>query len=524
MSNLKGKILWIDDEIELLRSHIIFLEQKGYKVETVTNGDDAIEFLKERGNEIDLIFLDEIMPGRGGLQTLVEIKELYPNIPVVMITKNEEESLMEEAIGHKISDYLTKPVNPSQVLMMCKKYIEAGKIKREKLASEYLRGFQAISSALMTDLDYIDWIEIYLRLTKWDIELDEHPELGLRETLFEQKRQCNIAFSKFIEKNYPEWMEMENDRPVLSPEVIDRFVIPELEDGYNVVFFVVDCMRLDQWVVMEKELHDFYVIDRDYYYSILPTATPYSRNAIFSGFYPIEIEKIFPELWEKGSDEEKSRNKYEKQFLESLLERRGFRFKNKIKYFKIIDPDFGKGVEQNILSYAQGPLTAIVINFVDMLAHSRSDSTVIRELASDESAYRAVTRTWFIHSSFFRMLKLLSTRKNVRVIVTTDHGSIRALRGSKVLADREAATNLRYKYGRNLKCDEKEAVLVENPETYKLPRRGVAINYIIAKEDYYFVYPTEYHHYLNLYRDTFQHGGISMEEMIIPVVKLTPKV
>jgi len=469
MMKERGHILWIDDEIELLKPHILFLEQKGYKVSVATNGDDAVEFLRESGKDIDLILLDEIMPGKGGLQTLSEIKELFPGIPVVMVTKNEEESLMEEAIGRKISDYLTKPVNPSQILMVCKKFIEAKKITSEKLTVEYLQGFRAIENALMTELDYQDWIEIYLRLIKWDIELDEHPELGLRESLFEQKRRCNIEFGKFIEKNYPEWIESEN-RPVLSTDIVQRYIIPEIEDGKNVVFFVIDCMRLDQWFVMEKELHDFFIVERDYYYSILPTATPYSRNAIFSGLFPIEIERRFPELWEGNNDEERSRNKYEKEFLEDLLQRNRVKLKSKVKYFKIIDPDFGIGVEQNITTYAQGQLTAIVVNFVDMLAHSRGDSTVIRELSFDESAYRAVTNTWLVHSSFYRMLKTLSKMRNVVIFVTTDHGSIRALRGSKVLADREAATNLRYKYGRNLKCDEKEAIFIERPETYKLPK------------------------------------------------------
>ena len=402
MMKERGHILWIDDEIELLKPHILFLEQKGYKVSVATNGDDAVEFLRESGKDIDLILLDEIMPGKGGLQTLSEIKELFPGIPVVMVTKNEEESLMEEAIGRKISDYLTKPVNPSQILMVCKKFIEAKKITSEKLTVEYLQGFRAIENALMTELDYQDWIEIYLRLIKWDIELDEHPELGLRESLFEQKRRCNIEFGKFIEKNYPEWIESEN-RPVLSTDIVQRYIIPEIEDGKNVVFFVIDCMRLDQWFVMEKELHDFFIVERDYYYSILPTATPYSRNAIFSGLFPIEIERRFPELWEGNNDEERSRNKYEKEFLEDLLQRNRVKLKSKVKYFKIIDPDFGIGVEQNITTYAQGQLTAIVVNFVDMLAHSRGDSTVIRELSFDESAYRAVTNTWLVDLQLSKM-------------------------------------------------------------------------------------------------------------------------
>jgi CheY-like chemotaxis protein len=520
----KGKILWVDDEIELLRPHIRFLMDRGYEVETATNGNDAITLVKEDG--FDLVFLDEMMAGMGGLETLAEIKELRPAIPVVMVTKNEEESLMEEAIGDKISDYLIKPVKPSQVLMACKKFLEGKKITSDAISRDYIRGFGEISGALMGDLSHEEWAALYARLAAWGLELDTHQDPNLKQMLADQSRECNLAFGRYIEKNYQRWISSDPGtpkRPLLSPEIVDRYVIPEIRSGKSVVFFVIDCLRLDQWMVMESILHEYYDIARDLYFSILPTATPYSRNAIFSGSFPSDVELRFPELWEKNEDDESSRNRFEKQFLEKLLERRKVTLKAEPKYVKILDAEFGRNIEQNIHSYAQIPLTSIVVNFIDMLAHGRSDSNLLREITPDESAYRSLTRSWFSHSSLFGMLKALARQKSTTVIVTTDHGSIRSLRGTKVIGDREASTSLRYKFGRNLKCDDKSAIMVKNPLDFKLPKRGVAANYIIAKEDYYFVYPTDYHKYLNQYRDSFQHGGASMEEMILPVVKLTPR-
>lgn len=521
MEENKGKILWVDDEIDLLRSHIKFLAEKGYSVDTATNGEDAIAMVKQTG--FDLVFLDEMMAGMGGLRTLAEIKDVRPSLPVVMVTKNEEESLMEEAIGDKISDYLIKPVNPSQVLMACKKFVEGRKITGAAVSKDYIQEFNQISVALMSNPDYEEWIDIYTRLVSWSLELDEHPELGLKQTLLDQFRECNLAFGKYVEKNYRDWIEQSSNRPALSPEVVDRYLIPELKNGKSVIFFVIDCLRLDQWLMMESLLHEYYDISKEFYFSILPTATPYSRNAIFSGSYPNEVELRFPELWEKSEDDESSRNRYERQFLDKLLERRKIVLKPEPKYVKILDVEFGRGIESNINSYTQTKLTSIVVNFVDMLAHGRSDSSLLKEIAPDESAYRSLTKSWFVHSSLFGMLRTLSRNKNVTVLLTTDHGSIRSLRGSKVMGDREASTNLRYKYGRNLKCEDKAAIFIKNPSDFKLPRRGVAGNYIIAKEDFYFVYPTDYHKYLNQYRDSFQHGGVSLEEMILPVVKLEPK-
>lgn len=522
MADTKGrKILWVDDEIDLLRPHIRLLGEKGYEVETATNGEDAVAMVKSTG--FDLVFLDEMMAGMGGLQTLAEIKELRPGLPVVMITKNEEESLMEEAIGGKISDYLTKPVNPSQILMACKKFLEGKKIAGAAVSRDYIQEFAEISAALSTDPGHENWTGIYERLAERSLELDEHSELGLKQTLIDQVRECNLAFGKYVERHYRDWVASESNRPVLSHEVIDRFVIPEIQTEKSVVLFVIDCLRLDQWLTMELLLRDYFSITTNFYYSLLPTATPYSRNAIFSGSFPCDLEKRFPELWEKNEDDETSRNRYEKEFLEKLLERRKIVLKQESKYVKILDPEFGRNVENNIASYTQSKLTSIVVNFVDMLAHGRSDSVLLKEIAPDESAYRSLTRSWFVHSSLFGMLKTLSRMKNVTVLLTTDHGSIRCLRGTKVVGDRDASTNLRYKYGRNLKSESKAAIFVKDPLEFKLPRRGMVTNYIIAKEDYYFVYPTDYHRYLNQYRDSFQHGGVSMEEMILPMVKLEPK-
>jgi CheY-like chemotaxis protein len=517
----KGRILWVDDEIELLRSHILLLAEKGYSVESATNGEDALDLVKAK--PFDLVFLDEMMAGMGGLETLSKIKDIRPEVPVVMVTKNEDEGLMEDAIGVKISDYLTKPVNPSQVLLACKKFIEGKKIASEQASRDYIKEFNEIALALQSNLSFMDWTDIYVKLVDWSIEMDQHPGMGLKQTLLDQFRECNVEFSKFIERNYLNWIAQKN-RPTLSIDVVERYLIPELRDtNKSVFFFVIDCLRMDQWVGMEKVLREYFDISREYYYSILPTATPYSRNAIFSGSWPDDLEVRFPEIWEQWEDDDNSRNRYEHQFLDNLLERRKIQLKPESKYVKILDAEFGRGIDQNILSYTKNRLTSIVVNFVDMLAHGRSDSQLLKEIAPDESAYRSLTSSWFMHSTLLSMLKTLSTQKNVTIVLTTDHGSIRSMRGIKVIGDREASTNLRYKFGRNLKVDNRHAIFVKNPADYRLPRRSVTVNYIVAKEDYFFVYPTDYHQYLNKYKDSFQHGGISMEEMILPVAIMRSK-
>jgi CheY-like chemotaxis protein len=520
----KKKLLWVDDEIDLLRSHIIFLSEKGYEVDTAMNGSDAIEAVKEK--TYDLIFLDEMMAGMGGLETLAQIKDINQNIPVVMITKSEEETLMNDAIGGRISDYLTKPVNPSQVLLVCKKILEGKKISGQYAAKDYLQDFNQITMSLVSNPDFTEWINIYLKLVNWEVELDVHPEIGLQQTLNDQKKEANKEFSKFVEKNYRSWINSIGDgnTPNLTTEITEKYVLNHLkEQNTSVFYFVLDCLRMDQWLVMEKHLHDIFKIEKEYYYAILPTSTPYARNALFSGLFPSEIEKYYPDLWSGNDDDENSMNKYEKELLQLLLDRKKIKLRNDLKYIKIIDPEVGRNFEQNILSYKNNHFTAVVVNFLDMIAHGRSDSDILKEIAPDEPAYRSLTNSWFTHSSLLGTLKAIAKMDKVKIVITTDHGSIRSLRGAKVLGDREASTNLRFKYGRNLKVDDKHAVYIKNAQEYKLPKRGVTINYIIAKEDYYFVYPTDYHKYLSHYKDTFQHGGISLEEMILPVITMEPK-
>jgi DNA-binding response OmpR family regulator len=516
----RNNILWVDDEIDMLKSNILFLKQKGYSVTEATNGEDAIEIIKNE--DFDLVFMDEMMPGKGGLETLIEIKDIKPSLPVVMVTKNETESLMEEAIGKKITDYLIKPVNPNQVLLVCKKILESKRLKGDQVSRDYIQEFNSISMSLMEDLSWEDWTNIHIKMTNWEIELDEHPELGLKQTVHDQRKECNVEFSKFVENNYVSWLNDAKDKPVLSHQLIDKYIVPDLNNYNSIFFFVIDCMRLDQWLMMEKYLNDLFKISKEYYYSLLPTATPYCRNAIFAGLYPSELEKHYPDLW-KGEDDENSKNNYEKDFLNKYFERKRIKLRNELRYTKIMDSEFSRGVENKILSFTNNHLNAIVINFVDMIAHSRSDNAILKEIAPDESAYRSLTESWFEHSSFFGMLRQLATKQKIKIVITTDHGSIRCLHGVKALGDRESSPNLRYKYGRNVKADARNAIHINNPSEYKLPLRNGIVNYIIAKEDFYFVYPTDYHKYLNQYNDTFQHGGISLDEMILPVVTLESK-
>lgn len=517
-------ILWVDDEIDLLLPHIKLLEARGYSVDTETNGEDALARVRE--DSFDLIFLDESMVGMGGLETLAGIKEIDASVPVVMVTKNEAEQVMEEAIGRRISDYLTKPVNPTQILLVCKKFLDARKLTKDYAQQDYIREFNQLAMQMMGPMDWKEWTALYTRLSEWEVEFDRHRDIGLEQTLVDQKRDANGEFGRFVEENYRDWLAMEKDdpeRPVLSPDIIDRFVLPRVQEDDGPVFlFIVDCMRLDQWLVMEELLSDYYAIEKEYYFGILPTATTYARNAIFSGLYPAEIQHHYPELWSgDGKDDDHSQNRHEKELLDKLLERRRVSLRSGVRYVKIIDTEFGRKIESEIRDYAQSQLSTIVVNAVDMMAHSRSDYPILKEIAPDESAYRSLTRSWFEHSSLFGMLRTLAeNHPEAKIVITTDHGAIRCLRGSKALGDRETSTNLRYKYGRNVKVDEKHAVYVKNPADFKLPKRGAAIEYVLAKEDYYFVYPTDYHYYLNHYRDSFQHGGISMEEMILPVAQL----
>ena len=517
---VKKRILWVDDEIEFLQPHILFLKERDYEVSTATNADDAVTAVREQN--IDLVLLDEMMPGKDGLTALGEIKRYKPGVPVIMITKNEEESLMEDAIGSKVDDYLTKPVNPSQILMACKKFLQSRDISQKRMTESSSKRISEIALRLMEPMDYEDWIEMYLKLTNWDLELDGVPEQQMRDVIYDQRKECNVEFGKYIDKNYMDWIHGKSEKPKLSVDIVRDFIFPEVNRGHKIVFIVIDCLRLDQWLTLEPFFYDYFNISKEYYYSILPTATPFARNAIFSGLYPLDIERRYPELWAQGEDDDYSRNRYEDKLLYDQLRVLGSKLKTEPKYVKILNADEARSVEKNLMSYLDAPMLSIVVNFVDILAHSRSDLPILKEIAPDEPSYRSLTRSWFEHSAVYNIFKILANQ-GYKIILTSDHGSIRCLRGTKVIGDREASTNLRYKFGRNLKIEPKNALFVKNPKDFKLPQRNFNINYIIAKEDYYFVYPTNYHKYLAYYRDSFQHGGISMEEMILPVVHLQPK-
>jgi len=512
-------ILWVDDEIDQLKSHIIFLESRGYKVTEASNGDDAVALVDKKA--FDLVLLDEMMPGKDGLTTLEEIKEKSPHLPVIMVTKSEEEDLMDQAIGKKIEDYLTKPVNPSQILSAAKRILDARKIRVQRLAQDYAQSSAKIRTALYGALSWHDWIDIHRILSEWDLEIDNFGDTDLRQTLQGQRRECNVEFGKYIESAYLRWLANE-DSPPLSMDIVKTFLFPLLSRKTRTVLIVMDCMRLDQWMTIEPLLDQYFHIQRDYYYSILPTATPYSRNAIFSGLSPSELARRYPELWKAGTRDDSSRNRYEHQLLDDQLKKMGVRVKSDTRYVKVLDAKEGENLAKRISSYKNTPILSIVFNFLDILAHGRSQSEILKEMTPDESAYRSLTRPWFVHSSLFRVLQYLSTQ-DCAIVLTSDHGSVWGTRGTIARGRKDTSTNLRYKYGDNLNCNPKEALFIKDPQQYRLPAYTMNTTYILAKEDYYFVYPTHYAEYEKEYKNSFQHGGISLEEMILPVVTMTPK-
>jgi len=522
MSERKASILWVDDEVDLLKSHIMFLEERGYKVKPVANGEDAVGLVERE--TFDLVLLDQMMPGMDGLTTFARIKEKNPALPVVMITKLEEEELIDEALRKRIDDFLLKPINPVQILSAARRILESREIRQRELSREYVEDFNAIDARRAAASAPADWIDIHTRLSEWDLVLDEFPDTGLVQSHLDQRRQCNVEFGMFVERSYKGWVGKgaSGERPVLSVDVIARYVAPHLSSGKRVYFIVVDCLRLDQWLVIEPMLEPYFSLSRENYYSILPTATPYSRNAIFSGLFPGEIASNYPEYWNESDSDEMGRNRHEKQLLEKQLRKAGLRAGQSIKYLKIYSADEAVQARKQIPTLHNVPLVALVFNFVDIVAHSRSESRVLQEMLPNESAYRSFTRSWFMHSPLYDILKAVSLQDAV-VVLTTDHGSVLARRSAITLGDRETSTNVRYKFGTNLNSDPRYALQIKNPAEYRLPSFGINKNYIIAKEDYYFVYPTNFHEYERQYRDSFQHGGISMEEMILPCVTMTSK-
>ncbi len=512
------RILWADDEIDLLKPHIIYLEGKGHDVTPAKSGDEALDLLVE--NNYDLIFLDENMPGLSGLETLTIIKEKYANIPVIMITKSEEESIMEEAIGSKIADYLIKPVNPSQILLAIKKNIDTNRLVEEKTTRNYQQEFRNISMSLASSLNKEEWYDIYKKLTYWELELDKNGDESVEQILAMQKSEANTQFFRFIKNHYKDWIHGEG-APLMSHNLIRKKVLPEMEDNKPTYLIVIDNLRYDQWKIIEPSvLENFKVVKDEMYTSILPTATQYSRNAIFCGMLPSEIQKRFPNMW-KNDEDEGGKNMFEAEFLSDNLQRLG-KGSCKHSYTKITNIEFGRKVVNRIPNMKNNDLNVIVYNFVDMLSHARTDMKVIKELADDDSAYRSLTASWFSHSPLKEIMKQIAKQK-ANLIITTDHGTINVNKPSKVIGDRSVNTNLRYKQGRNLDYQKSDVLEIENPLDCYLPIQNVSSKYIFAKEDMYFVYQNNYNKFAKFYKNTYQHGGISMEEMLIPVITLKSK-
>ncbi len=513
-----ASILWVDDEIDLLKPHVIYLEQKGYYVKSSRSGDDAIDLLKD--NNYDLIFLDENMTGLSGLETLAIIKEKYPRIPVIMITKNEEESIMDEAIGSKISDYLIKPVNPRQILLAIKKNIETSQLVREKIISNYQSEFNKLSRDIFSNLDYNEWKELYKRIVFWELEIGSDSDAEISDIIEMQKVQANNQFCKFISNNYKSWLNNENS-PLLSNKVFQKKVFPEIEKDQTLYFVLIDNLRYDQWKMISSLISkDFYVVEDDIYYSIIPTSTQYSRNSLFSGLHPLEIQKKFPKYW-KNDSEEGGKNMYEELFLRKLLEDR-YHEKIKLSYNKITNIDFGKKFVSQINNLSKNELNVIVYNFVDMLSHARTDMKVIKELAEDDYAYRSLTLSWFEHSPLRDILRKIS-EQHAKLIITTDHGTINVEKPIKIIGDRNVNSNLRYKQGKNLNYKANEVFEIIDPHSYLLPKQNISSKFIFSTEKNYFVYQNNYNNYVNFYKNTYQHGGISMEEMLVPIIKLNSK-
>lgn len=514
-------ILWVDDEIDLLKPHILFLENKGYKVETADNGADAIDMVANRF--FDIVFLDENMPGLTGLETLNRIKSSDPSIPVIMITKSEEEQIMEEAIGSKISDYLIKPVNPKQILLSVMKNLDKDRLISETTQTNYQQEFRNIGMRLGDRMDAEEWGELFKTLVYWEGELENMSDEGMKEVFMMQKKEANELFSDFISDHYIDWLQADqNDAPVMSHTLFRKKIAPVLSANQNKSTFliVIDNLRYDQWKIIKPILENKYRIDQEeLYYSILPTATQYARNALFAGLMPSEIEKRFPTLW-KNDDDEGGKNLSEKEFFWDLLRRNGF--KGKMNYNKITNLQAGRKLSDTFNNLLNFELNVIVYNFVDMLSHARTEMEIIKELADDEPAYRSLTETWFEHSPLLEILQKIAEAGG-KVILTTDHGTMRVQEPSKVIGDRNTNTNLRYKQGRNLNFNEKEVFKITNPSEAFLPKINVSSTYIFAKENRFFAYPNNYNYYVGYYKNTFQHGGISLDEILIPFVVLNPK-
>ena len=514
----KVNILWADDEIDLLKPHILFLKEKGYEVKTAKSGDEAVGMIK--AEPFDIVFLDENMPGLSGMETLARIKNHQSDLPVVMITKSEAEQIMEDAIGSKISDYLIKPVNPNQILLSLKKILEGKHLVSEKTTLNYQQEFRQIGMSLSDNLNAETWKDVYKKLVYWELELEKSEDESMSDMLKMQKQEANSAFSKFIDTNYLAWLQGKNNAPLQSHTILRNKLAPLLEKKEPVFLVLIDNLRYDQWKMIQPKISELFKVEEEsLYYSILPTVTQFARNALFAGLMPSEIEKLHPDLW-RNEEDEGSKNQFEPQLMASQLKRWGKDVKH--SYNKITNHADGKKLADNISNLMQNKLNVIVYNFVDMLSHARTEMEVIRELADDESAYRSLTVSWFEHSPLHDIIKHIAEKKGL-LVITTDHGSIRVGEPSRVVGDRNTSTNLRYKQGKSLSYEKRDVLEVRNPDDVFLPRLNVSTTYIFAKQDKFFAYPNNFNHYVQYYRNTIQHGGISLEEMLIPFVTMSAK-
>lgn len=513
----KAKILWVDDQIDLLKSHIIFLNEKGYQIDSCTNGSDALD--KISNNRFDIILLDENMPGISGIETLINIKKIDRSIKVIMITKSEEENIMEEAIGKEISDYLIKPVNPNQILLSLKKTLQNEKLIKDSNISEYQQEFRNLSLKMMDISSYDEWIEFYLEIIDWELKLSDIDDDTMIEILNNQKIEANSLFSKFIEKNYQSWFEKDN-HPCLSHEILKKHLFPEISDD-PLILIVIDNLRYDQWKIIEPSILSYYNKLKEVpYYSILPTSTQYARNSLFAGIMPMHIKQKFPQFW-KDDHEEGGKNLFESKLLNiNLNNLKSNNLKN--EFFKITNFKNGVKLSNNLKQFRQNNLTTIVYNFVDMLSHSKTEMEMIKELAPNDKAYRSLTNSWFSNSPLFEIIKNASSL-GFKLVITTDHGTINVKNPTKIIGDRNTSQNLRYKTGKSLTTNEKDNLVFKNPHDILLPKTSINSSFVFTKNEFYLVYPNNYNHFSNYFKNTYQHGGVSMEEMIIPFVILDPK-